>query len=547
MMKKNLVYWLVAALMFVVACQKELSFELPNTPAEGSLQDDASGDCLPKTVNGAYAVGQALTASNTITIAVDVLKTGTYTIGTDTVNGYFFRATGTFTAVGVNNVTLRGNGTPFAAGTNNFVVSFDSTVCDIQVTVTQPGAGTLAGSPSACAPITVAGGYSPGAVMGAGNTATIQANVTAAGAFNITTDTVAGIWFTFSGNLGTGAQPVILQANGTIPAGTTSGDKTFTVKLGTSTCTFVVPVAAPATGTVDCAAATVSGTYQVGTALVPATNTVQIQVNVTGTGPYSITTDTVHGIWFNASGNFAATGATPLTLAGNGTPDAAGTWTYTVKFGTSTCTFQVTCTPAPLNDYFPRTTNSNWSYEYDDNVNDSLYRTAIAATLAAPGGTYNIFMEDIGAGLDSSGYYRKSSGDYVEWVDLSNFIFDDPTWYQYIMLKDNVAAATNWKTPTVSGNIGGTPFTIRFSYTILQKDVPISFSTSTGTQNFTNVIVVEEKYEAEVLPGVWQDLTTVVGYGKSYYARGVGLIKYEAFDATGALAFQQELRRYQVF
>lgn len=61
------------------------------------------------------------------------------------------------------------------------------------------------------------------------------------------------------------------------------------------------------------------------------------------------------------------------------------------------------------------------------------------------------------------------------------------------------------------------------------------------------MIVVEEKYEAEVLPGVWQDLTTVVGYGKSYYARGVGLIKYEAFDATGALAFQQELRRYQVF
>lgn len=544
-MKKNLLYWLALVLIVLGACQKELSFEQPNTPAEGSLQSDVTGDCLPKTVNGAYAVGAALDANNNITIAVNVTKTGTYTIGTDTVNGYFFRGTGSFTSVGVNSITLRGNGTPFAAGTNNFVVSFDSTVCDIQVTVTQPGAGTLAGAPNNCAPITVNGGYSPGANMTASNNAIVQVNVTTAGAFTITTDTVAGIWFTYSGNLGTGPQAVTLQANGTIPAATTNGNKTFRVKLGTSNCTFDVNVAAPATGTVDCTGATPAGTYMVGTALVPGTNTVQINVNVTGTGIYTITTDTVGGMWFNASGNFAATGVVPVTLAGNGTPNAAGTFTFTVKFGTSTCTFTVTVVPVP--DYYPRTVNSNWSYEFDDNPLDSLYRTVIAATKTVTPNIFNIFMGNDGTGLDSSGYYRRNGGDYFEWIDAGGFIgFDNPLWAEYIMLKDNVPANSIWKSSAFNGTVTGIPLSVRFSYRILQKDVPISVTTSTGTVNYTNVIVVEEKLEA--FDGTnWVDVTSQIDYyGKSYYARNVGLIRFEAYDAADNVTLQLELRRSQV-
>lgn len=545
-MKKNLLFWLAGLLIFVVACQKELSFELPNTPAEGSLQSDINGDCLPKTVNGAYAVGAALGASNTMTVSVNVTKAGTYEIGTDTVNGYFFRATGTFTATGINTITLLGNGTPFAPGTNNFVVSFDSTVCDIQVTVTQPGAGTLAGAPNTCAPITVNGGYTPGAVMAAGNNAIIQVNVTTAGAFSITTDTVAGIWFSYSGNLGAGPQPVTLQASGTIPGATTNGNKTFKVTLGSSTCTFDVNVAAPATGTVDCSGASPAGTYMVGTALVPGTNTVQIQVNVSSTGVYSISTDTVHGIWFNASGNFAATGVTPVTLAGNGTPDAAGTWTYTVRFGTSTCTFTVTVVPVP--DYFPRTTNSNWSYEFDNNPLDSLFRVVIPATKTVAPNVFNIFMGNDGTGLDSSGYYRRNAGDYFEWFDAGAFLgFDGPVWGEYIMVKDNVAATTNWKSAAFSGTVGGIPLSVRFSYTILQKDVPVSITTSTGTVNYTNVIIVEEKIEA--FDGTnWVDVTSQIDYyGKSYYARNIGLIQFEAYDASDNVTLLMELRRSQVF
>ncbi|MGQ0737933.1 MAG: hypothetical protein ACT4OJ_02630 [Bacteroidota bacterium] len=654
-MKKHFLYWLMLGLIVIIGCQKELSFEVPTTPAGGSLQDDAAGDCLPKTVNGTYVPGQALVpATNTITVQVNVTKTGAYTVYTDTVNGYYFRTTGSFTTLGNNTVTLRGNGTPFASGTNNFVVTFDSTVCDIQVVVTSPGFGTLAGAPNACAPITVNGTYGIGVALTMTNNAVVQVNVTTAGAFSITTDTVAGVWFTFSGSLAAGAQSVTLQAQGGPPSGT-AGNKTFTVRLGASLCTFAVTVAGPGAGrlggspgacapitvngiytngtpltaannvvvqvnvttpgviiittntaagfsfgftgnlaagtqnvtllavggppsgsgaqnftvTLDtstctftvmlagpgvgrlvgdpgaCTGATLNGTYLTGVALTSA-NTADVQVNVTTAGSFSITTNTVNGYSFAFSGSLAL-GTQTVTLVGTGTPVVAGTNAFTVTIaGTppSTCTFNVT---VQLNDYFPRTTGSNWSYEFDNDPLDSLYRTVIAATLAAPGGTYNIFMGDDGTGLDSSGYYRKSGGDYSEWLDVGGFIgYDNPLWAQYIMLKDNVAMGTNWKSSGFSGTVSGTPLTLRFSYTVTQKDVPASVTTSLGTLNFTNVIVVEEKYEQEVSPGVWQDITSLVGHGESYYARGIGLVKFEFFDGTGASVFLMELRRHQV-
>ncbi len=552
-MKKHLFYWLALVFIAVTGCQKELSFELGNTPAEGSLQSDATGDCLPKSVNGVYVAGTPLVpATNTISVSVNVTRTGIYTITTDTINGYHFRGTGTFTALGANSIILRSNGTPFVGGIDNFIVSFDSTICDIAVTVSSPGVGTLAGAPSACAPITVSGGYSPGVALTATNNAVVQLNVTTAGSFNITTDTVAGIWFAFSGTLASGPQNVTLQAQGSIPAATVAGAKTFTVKSGASQCTFIVNVASPAVGTVNCTGSVFAGSFMAGVTMT-ATNTVQISVTITTPGAYSITTDTVNGVWFNASGIFLTATTTTLLLTANGTPAISGPFTYTVKFGASTCTFVCTVAPPLSNDYFPRTTGSNWSYEFDDDLNDTLQRNVIAATLTVSPNTYNIFMQNDGITPppDSSGYYRKTSGDYFERFDAGAFIgYDNPTWGEYIMLKDNVAAATNWKTPTAgfAGTVSGTPLKIRSSNTILQKDVPISFTTSTGTMNFINVIVVQEKYEAEVTPGIWQDITTVIDYyGKSYYARGIGLVKFEAYDAGNVITFTQELRRYQVF
>ncbi len=126
----------VMMVFVAAACSKELSYEGPDSPAEGSMQSALTGDCLPKTVSGTYQVAVPLVAdSNTISVAVNVTTTGTYLVTTDTVNGFFFNSSGRFTSPGTNTVKLRSTGTPFAAGVNNFRISFDSTFCDVQVTV----------------------------------------------------------------------------------------------------------------------------------------------------------------------------------------------------------------------------------------------------------------------------------------------------------------------------------------------------------------------------------------------------------------------------
>ena len=554
-MKKLLFFSLVVGVF--IGCAKELSFEGNNSPAEGTLQEDVSGDCLPKTVNGTYVAATPLVSTtNTISVQVNVTRTGSYVVNTDTVNGYYFRASGNFTTLGLTTVTLRGTGTPFVEGTNNFRVSFGGTVCDIQVTVLPAGSGgpavfTLGGAGGACTPSTVNGTYGLGiALVPTANTVQISVNVTTVGTYNISA-TGGGMTFAAAGTFtATGVQNVTLAGTGTP---TVAGANNIPITVGTSTCNISITVTAAGAGTLGgaggtCTPSTVNGTYTAGVVLA-GTNTISVQVNVTTIGAYSITTNTVNGISFSATGSFIATGPQTITLNGTGTPTAGGTFVYTITFLTSSCTCSVLVVTPLSDDYFPRTENSNWSYEFDDVAIDSLYRLAKPApnnTLSAASNTYNIFLADDGTtGLDSSGYYRRfgaTNGNYGEWMDIGGFIgFDNPIWGEYIMLKDTASAT--WTSQSFAGTVTGTAFLIRFNYRLLNKDIAKSVTTSTGTVNYTNVDVVEEKYQA--FDGTtWQDLTPIIDYyGVSYYARGIGLIQYESHDAAGATTLTQKLRR----
>jgi len=97
-----------------------------------------------------------------------------------------------------------------------------------------------------------------------------------------------------------------------------------------------------------CANTTVNGTYFEAVALV-ASNTVNLDVLVTTTGPWSITTNTVNGYNFSGSGSFASTGTVQVTLSGTGTPITAQTDNFTASANGSggTCTFDVTVVSVP--------------------------------------------------------------------------------------------------------------------------------------------------------------------------------------------------------
>lgn len=348
-MKKYAIYWLALAVVLITGCQKEESFELGGAPGEGTLQSEVSGDCLPKTVNGVYEAGKVLVPNtNTISVDINVTKTGTYSITTDTVNGYFFKGTGRFTTLGVNTVILQSQGTPFADGINNFVVSYLGTFCDIQVDVLPAGAGGPAvftlvngGSPANCATAVVAGTYLKDVAVTSANYVDVTVNVTAIGTYTITA-TGGGLTFTKTAVFtATGNQTIRLQAAGTPP---TAGPNTITFAAPFATCNFSVNVVAPVTGTLGgapgaCTPVTPSGTYTQGVALTAA-NTIQIQITTAAVGAYSISTNTVAGISFSGSGT--TTGATQtITLTGTGTPTTSGPQAFTVTFGTSTCTFTI--------------------------------------------------------------------------------------------------------------------------------------------------------------------------------------------------------------
>jgi len=549
---------LILTSFIFIACQKETSFEQGNSTASvGSLSVDASGNCLG-TVSGIYMKDTAIKASNYIDVSVQVDTVGTYTISSDTVNGYYFKATGTFTSSGAQTVRLVGGGKPLAIGTNSFRVTYNNTFCDFNVTVTGAGGGPSAVFTVNCTSPVINGIYKVGTVLTASNTVTLNVSVTTVGSWSIsTTPAVNGIIFTGSGTFtSTGANTITLTGSGTPVSAATSS---FPVTVGSATCNFSIPVTPAggnATFTITCTGATPVGTYVAGT-LLTAANTITLNVNVTVIGTWSVTTTpAVNGITFSGTGTFAATGAQTIVLTGSGTPAAVGANTYTVTGGAAPCTFQVTVTaPAPP-DYFPRTTNSNWSYQFDDVFDDSLLTKVIPQTLLANGNTYNIFMSTYGTtpGFDSTltdqyaSYYRKSGADYMEWIDMGSFVgLDNPLWMEWTFLKDNLAVGPtgNWMSPSFSGQVTppapALPFTatLRWEFTIVQKGVNLMV----GSTNYANVIQVRQELKQEATPGTWVS----VAYFQSYFAADKGLIKQDLYNSANALQYEQDVRRLVIY
>lgn len=222
-----------------MACQKEASFEKGNSSSSvGSLSVDASGNCLGAVVSGTYYKDTAIKASNYVDVSVQVDTAGTYTISSDTVNGYYFNATGSFTGTGTQVVRLLGGGKPLDAGTNIFTVTYNSTVCEfsVEVTASVPTGGSSVFTVT-CTGSTPAGTYVAGTPLTSANTITLNVNVTTAGTWSVTTSpAVNGVIFSGTGTFATtGAQTIVLTGSGTPTA---AGPFAFTVTGATATCTF---------------------------------------------------------------------------------------------------------------------------------------------------------------------------------------------------------------------------------------------------------------------------------------------------------------------
>ena len=92
-----------------------------------------------------------------------------------------------------------------------------------------------------------------------------------------------------------------------------------------------------AMGSVYCGSATLNCGH-VGTPLATAGITMNVMADITTPGAYNIATNTVNGMSFSLGGVFSSAGMQTIALTGHGTPVVAGTFTFTVSFGNSSCT-----------------------------------------------------------------------------------------------------------------------------------------------------------------------------------------------------------------
>ena len=87
------------------------------------------------TVIGDYIQGIELDTSSYVKVAVNVITPGSYTISTNTVNGYSFSDTGTFAVAGPQTIRLSSKGAPLNSGTNKFIITAGAFSCGFSVTV----------------------------------------------------------------------------------------------------------------------------------------------------------------------------------------------------------------------------------------------------------------------------------------------------------------------------------------------------------------------------------------------------------------------------
>lgn len=205
---------------------------LKKTPASYTLSG-YPGDCSKPIMGGTYSAGTDIKTLNMVTLGVIVDFPGDYTITTDSVNGFYFSATGHFSMTGTQTVVLQASGRPENPGLFVFNVKADSSQCSFSIPVQSPeplatyvlqsGVGA---SGLICSPQSIEGIYTAGVVLNSSNTITIKPYVTVSGNYTISTKKINGIFFSASGNFpAPGEYSVILKGNGTPLA---SGSFTFT-------------------------------------------------------------------------------------------------------------------------------------------------------------------------------------------------------------------------------------------------------------------------------------------------------------------------------
>lgn len=266
----------------------------------------------------------------------------------------------------------------------------------------------------------------------------------------------------------------------------------------------------------NCTNTSISGIYQAGSAL-GISNNITVEVNVTDTGSYSITSTSANGIKFSTAGIFLSKGVQPVVFIGSGTPAAGGSFNFTL--GNAGCGFSISCsgtTPVSNSNcktcsYVPLCVGSKYSYNDTTSGNISVRNSDL--------------LSSVDTTIDAKIYQKITASNGVGFYNCTN---DETTaiGYQLVsnngntlqkikltMLKANAPVGTSWSDTVINPS----------GQTVIQnlKIVNKGISKTVGSFNFPNVIEVELETGIDI-PGSGYFAFTISVYT---YARGVGLVE----------------------
>jgi hypothetical protein len=244
-MKKKSYALLIIFCCFIVvnSCQKGISWDFPS---EGELEKDIEDNCAPVTASGNYVADKEVSDSNYLIVSLQITVPGTYTVYSDTVNGFYFKGTGEVESAGTTKVKLACGGKPLLADTSYLTIFYNNSQCQATIVVngdaleTDSAQFSFQNNQNNCLADTVYGTYFKNVPLDTSSTVSVSVNVLLPGYFKIFTNTVNGYSFAASGQFAsTGIQTVKLTASGT-PMN--EGTDQFDLQPGSGVCTFNVTV-----------------------------------------------------------------------------------------------------------------------------------------------------------------------------------------------------------------------------------------------------------------------------------------------------------------
>ncbi|MDB5191335.1 MAG: hypothetical protein JWQ96_898 [Segetibacter sp.] len=148
---KNAINIVCAAIgvVFFVACQKEFTITDPDN-TNPRVDSSMKAGIINVVSNGIYKKDSALGVNNTLVASLKVAKTGTYRIYSDTVQGFHFSTSVTFSDTSTKQVIVQGVGKPEKSGTIPFTLRFDTSRFAFTISVQEAsvpiGGGVISGT-----------------------------------------------------------------------------------------------------------------------------------------------------------------------------------------------------------------------------------------------------------------------------------------------------------------------------------------------------------------------------------------------------------------